>query len=184
MQSVLAALLIIAVVVLIYRAHELSIEKRIKSNVQYCENEALGHLLCLLICELPKEYRILQEEETYAYKILEHYREDMAQKFIKNGYSRKCASMSKHEFFIKTLYIFLDKRCCHYKIGEYCIAEYVHTVNSYTNRYSLTDFGVVFYKLLLAAAIYDQKAGVPLVHTSHIYDALNTREFEVMTYLP
>lgn len=184
MKSIIIVAAVIGTLVLADRVYVFSMEKRIKSNVQYCENETLGQLLCLLICELPKEYRILHEEEADAYKILEQYREDMAQKFIKDGYSRKCASMSKHEFFIKTLYVFLDKRCCHYKIGEYCIAEYVCTVNSYTNRYSLTDFGVVFYKLLLAAAIYDQKAGVPLVHTSHIYDALNTREFEVMTYLP
>lgn len=184
MKSVIIVVVAIAAATFAHHIYTFFVKKRIKSNVQYCENETLGHLLCLLICELPKEYRILYEEETDAYKILEHYREDMAQKFIKDGYSRECASMSEHEFFIKTLYVFLDKRCCYYQLGEQCIAEYKSDANSYTKRYFLTDFGVVFYKLLLATAIYNQKAGAPFVHTSHIYDTLNTREFEVMTYLP
>ena len=184
MQSGLIVILIIAAVILICRAHELSVEKQIKSNVRYCETEPLGGLICLLNCELPKAYRISNKEETNAHKILEHYREDIAQKFIKDGYTRECATMSEHDFFMRTLYIFLDKRCCHYQLEGQHISEYKSRVNSYTSQYFLTDFGVVFYKLFLAASTYNQKSGVPFVHTTHIYNALDTCEFEVMTYMP
>lgn len=184
MQNKLILFLVIAVVFLALRAWEFSTERRIKNNVRCCEEETLGQFMYWLRCELPETYRISIKEEPDLCRVLEDYRVYVAKTFIKDGYSNKCASMSAQMFFMTSLHVFLSKRSCFYELDGRCITEYSGPVNEYTNRYNLTDFGVVFYKALLAAEIYMKKINEPLADVDYLCSVLNTREIKTMTYMP
>ena len=138
----------------------------------------------------PEEYKILAEEEDNFYTILEAYQKDLIYWFLTEGpysngpFTKKQVAVSDEEYFIITFQQFLMGSVCAQMISGNQMYEYIGQTNSYTTKYRMTDFAVVYHKAYLATSSFKKEKNMVHPRLDSIKEDIDKREMEIMRYFP
>lgn len=146
--------------------------------------------------QLTENYIIAPEDIETINKILEVYKNNLSHKFHtkKLTLTHKLSMLDDKEYFCLSLYNFLlkNKLSDHIsfssdKIRMYAVLEIeYHSQMAYNRIYQLTDFAIVYYKLLLICNMYClqnnkiKKTGIILNQIKDFKEAIDTRKIEVI----
>ena len=109
---------------------------------------------------IPSQHRLFRSENDPVTEILNLYRKDLNAKFLNNTllHTRYITKMNDTEYFFFTFYNFFYNHSCDTDLGKNEILTLKHKENGahgrYDAEYTLTDFGVIFYKLYHLALSY------------------------------
>lgn len=113
--------------------------------------------------DLPDQYKLKASEEQNAAFILDVFQEDLSSLYFhgKLSKSTKVLGITREGYFFLSLCSFLDKRECGVSLNErekYVLLEKTSHgmwgTELYDAKYQLTDFGIVYTKLLYYAQLY------------------------------
>lgn len=204
------AILIYIIIHLSIKFYGLSLDKELHNHVCWCvSDDSKVHRCCLSLVDyiiiaqdydsishkptydippIPKEYWVGRNDE-YVNEILCLYQEELSKKYF-NGMiqpSSSVAKLKRQEYFMLTLCYFLSN---HENDRELCGKE-MRTFKSridskhggYTDTYSLTDFGVAFFKLLyISTAVCVEKEQIikicPYFNLEGAKTILDTKELK------
>ena len=181
-------ILVFSIAILASKTYQYYTIDRVRKHLCWCATDRYERpidFIYILNDLTTPAFRIGDKEKEAFFQILDEYRNSVIQTFLKSDRpNRKIAALDDKTFFLRTFYNFLDKRSCAFQISGNDMHTYICAINSYTTKYALTDFGVVYYKAYLATAIFAKSINEPFCDTNHIKEALETRELEIMCYTP
>ena len=154
---------LIATAVAGYSAYRMRISERARSNIRYCIENIKSGGCEVTINRTNKEafgdgYSVGGFNEGALNVILENFEEHVMKDFI----NRDLGAMSgicmdaEHHFFLR-LFLFLDNQATSGSFYNNEMMSFAGRIDKFKCRYKLTNFGIVYYKVYLAAAAYCRK---------------------------
>ena len=186
------AIIIVLLVIIIFlgeKTREYYIIEKQREYISFCVSaEDFSHNSDLLnvLNDNNKRY-ICEEEQDDFYFILHKYQDYMKRLFIRKELTRDKAllSVSRDDFFVETFGSFLNSHSTDLDFYGNRKAEYSHDINDFTKKYTLSPFGLTFYKALYATKNYCYNKGKTEKQTlDAIEKTLETKEVEIMRYRP
>lgn len=181
------SVLIFILIFLGYRTYQFSLQKRVFENVQHCVR-ARWQTLCDYFYsaqkkqDLKKEYRLSPSDELFISTILIAFQEFLNNRYFSESISasKENGTLSKQDFFWKTLFLYLlqytNKKA--FNEHEMLVPCFEHSTDGNIKRiYDMTDFGVVYYKMLLIAI--NQTS---MLDAYAVTEALDTKKVRFFVY--
>lgn len=185
----------IAVCAVIEKFQPYMIMERLRKRIRFCcfgyfsdsaGNSAYRELIVILNQQALPVYRITEKDYKLFSQLWDEYQRSMVTSFFKSDRpSREESALSKLDdktFFLVTFFDFLKQKSCDFEIAGNDMFTYICEVSNDTTKYALTDFGVVYYKAYLAAAIFAKSISIPSCDIDGIKGALETHEIEIWRY--
>lgn len=138
----------------------------------------------------PEGYVIQKNEMDNFYIILDEYRKDLAEWFLRWNiqsqwaFPKRLVSLRSKDFFIVTFQEFLDRKSCVREFAGAQMYRHIEDVNSYTKKYEMTDFAVTYHKAYLAASCFKKSNKMLSPNLDSIKESINKKETEIMYYIP
>lgn len=126
---------------------------------------------------LPSQYRLNEYEIDMAKDILAKYQENIIFAYFKETLSTKLVflNMPSETYFIFSFFEFLHKHSCEYSFHNHTMHKYVSKKDS-IKTCSLTDFGIVFYKLYYIACVFCETDSYITKKNLFHYDSILIKE--------
>lgn len=161
------SLLALALFYLAYKYYHYRLEDRLFEHVSWCvggnsieDRRDLALLDYIHNAQvkhhLSKEYCIIEESErTTAKEILRYFQEYLTQAYFKGNlsFSRKNVNMDSEAYFFDFLKYYLEKNECETYFHENELYDFL-AVERYTRYYKLTEYGIVYHKLLYTVRLW------------------------------
>ena len=167
-----------------------SVKKKIIWNmyakrIDYMTDRTIDKLY-LINCYLPSQHQITNEEkgsfDLIINKAVEYWKKAFENGDLKNSY--KIASQDVKSYFYLRVFEFLEGKQFESYFEGNEVSEYVSKEGTLYTR-SLTDFGLVMYKILLSTSSFGEERGFIRGGTSEsIKESLETGKIQYWRYMP